>query len=193
MALMRTPPSTPFKRGRPSPSGVTPLQRRKSRRRTPLRSSTGSAFARTLTYTEDHEIQQLQQYAGRCQFVTAAAWTDAEMRALVEYMLFYSPSNRWPSTSKKLKLWSSAAKFIHQRTRNQQQRSGLSDLFLSLHTLQQSFAAGACRAKTLKVLMKRFSTPHDAEQHYFRDRTGISSFLVLVVVTCSRICVDHLQ
>ena len=127
MASMHTPPGTPFKRGRPSPMGVTPEQKRKTRRRTPLRpASSELPQGRTLTYSDEtHQVQQPQQHAGRCQFVSLAAWTDAEMRALVEFLLFYLPGNQWPSTSKKLKLWSSAAKFIHERTGGQQQRSGL--------------------------------------------------------------------
>ena len=119
-------PLTPIKRGRPPPTGLTPQQRRKSRRRTPLRSSCESTYGRTLAYDEDRveRQQQQQQHAGRSQFVSLVAWSDAEMRALVEFLLFYSPNNQWPSTSKKLKIWSSAAKFVHERCRSQHQRSG---------------------------------------------------------------------
>ena len=126
-----TPPGTPFKRCRPSPSGATPQQRRKSCRRTPLRPAGPSGpCPRTLSYspTRDPSPVQLQEEehrTGTSSCVDLAAWTVAEMRALVEFLLFYTPNNEWPGTSKKLKLWSSAAKFVYQRTGSQQQRSGL--------------------------------------------------------------------
>ena len=41
---------------------------------------------------------------------------------------------------------------------------------MSATRINAFYAAGACRAKTLNVLMKRFPTPHDAEQHYSQGK-----------------------
>lgn len=59
--------------------------------------------------------------------ITQQLWSDAEEKALVEFILLYGEGSSWPAT-KDDKYWESAAKFVHERG-GIQRRTG-EDVFL---------------------------------------------------------------
>ena len=50
-------------------------------------------------------------------------WSDAEIEALVEFVLFHSAGDSWP-THKQDGFWSSAGEFLQKRTKNSMRRTG---------------------------------------------------------------------
>ena len=112
-----------------SPTGHTPHRRPK---RTPLRqvrSNTALCDPRSLPLATA-EVPAIQVTTAETNdpssFATAVhgtTWTDDETRALLEFMLLYRPSDKWPATKNK-QFWTSAAEFVELRGNGRIRRSG---------------------------------------------------------------------
>ena len=86
-------------------------------RRLPL--ATAEVPAIQVTTAETHDPSS---------FATAVhgtTWTDDETRALLEFLLLYRPSDKWPAT-KNQQFWTSAAEFVELRGNGRMRRSGRS-------------------------------------------------------------------
>ena len=96
-------PSTgSHKRHRSSPTGLTPRQCQK---RVPLRELTSAS----------NSTQRLEPRRLSYQRRDNVKWTTAEIKALVEFILFHSIGDSWPS-HKQMVLWTNAGEFVQTRS-----------------------------------------------------------------------------
>ena len=96
-----------LKRPRGTPTFQTP---RRPRKRAPLRE---------IVAQEGEAVP-----ARRLSFDAAPqSWSGVEVKALVEFVLFHSTGERWP-THKQTVFWSNAAEFVKKRARTSHVRSG---------------------------------------------------------------------
>ena len=103
-------PSTGLhKRERSSPTGLTPCQCQK---RVLLREFTSAS---NLTRLEPMKLS----YGCR----DNSKWTTAEIKALIEFILFHSTGDSWPS-HKQMVFWTKAGEFVQTRSASDACRSG---------------------------------------------------------------------
>ena len=93
-----------FKRLRGTPSSITPHLPRK---RLPLRELCGQQGGAKRLFSADKK----------------EPWVEAELKALVEFVLFYSQGDRWP-THKQDSFWIKAADFVKSRAGTKFLRTG---------------------------------------------------------------------
>ena len=84
-------------------SPVTPLRPRKRQMRA------YSSLPRRISFTDESSRPGL--------------WSEAEVKALVEFVLSHSSEDCWP-THQQVVFWNSAATFVKKRTNTSQMRSG---------------------------------------------------------------------
>lgn len=117
-ATATTPKSTPQafprharKRLRCSPANETPKQSKRIR----LRERLMRPEVRRLTYSKQ-----------QCEISNAlGTWSQTEVKALVEFVLFYAGTEeRWPQ-HKRGQFWKSAGKFVHERSHSSGARTGM--------------------------------------------------------------------
>ena len=110
-----TPESVTKKRSRTSPTLHTPQRNAK---RTPLReralNSTIHVAPRQIRLPLDQPTQRPRE-----------KWADAEIEALVEFILFHSIGDSWP-THKQDGFWSGAGEFLQKRAKSSMRRTGKS-------------------------------------------------------------------
>ena len=93
-------------------------------------------------------------------------WCDDEVKALIEFVLLHSSSEKWPS-HKQAVFWNSAGQFVKERSGSSLSRSGMF-LIISMNLGIFCFIlASACRSKVVVWLMKQYKTPKEAEAVYF--------------------------
>lgn len=104
----------------------------------------------------------------RLQFAPCAKlWIEVEIKALLEFVLFYAISpDTWPSFSHSIRFWPEAANFL-KKTAGRITQSGIFCTFVYTCV----YSAGACRLKT-KLLSSCFKTPVHAERHYLGCEEG---------------------
>ena len=113
MALPWTPKRRLHKRDRGSPTGQTPVQDPKRvREKPPLRSFAAPLRSlvrprKQLDFSSPESQPQLTQ--------ERSSWSDTELTALVEFVLFRGTADRWPGT-KNRRFWESTATFVGQRS-----------------------------------------------------------------------------
>ncbi len=56
--------------------------------------------------------------------VRGKSWTDSEVSALVEFILFHSSGTKWPTDHHK-DFWAAASSFVQSRAQAEKQRSGM--------------------------------------------------------------------
>ena len=98
------------------------------------------------------------------------SWNDAELKALVEFILFHTTGENWP-THKQMHFWSSASEFISNRSGITTRRSGMS-VHIDFCACMQFIVftvAGACRSVIHRCLRKHYKTPKDAERFYIGE------------------------
>ena len=115
--------------------------------------------------------------------VSHAPWSEQEVKALVEFILFHTPGDNWPTT-KNDHFWRNAAMFVKERSCANVLRTskvvlhvhcihihGCCVLYIHVHSLF-CFPSldSACRYKVLIWLKKKFPTPLDAERELFHPR-----------------------
>lgn len=152
-----TPPSNPkgLKRLRGTPTLMTPQRPRK---RAPMR---GLCMGiRRLTFEDE---------TGSMTRHTITKWSDAEVKAVVEFVLFHGDSTTWP-THNQLEFWSNAANFVKSRANSTCKRSGMySKLRFELMISIFIIIASACRYKVIVWLRRRYASPRQAEEFYFPE------------------------
>ncbi|XP_065900800.1 uncharacterized protein [Dysidea avara] len=138
-----TPESTAPKRPRSSPTLLTPHRDPKRTPRTPLREKDcngNHTLPRVLSESFDRVVKKGAS--------ASTKWSDAELKALTEFILFHSEGNSWPAHKRDV-YWQSASEFVHTRSGHSIYRSGM-----------------ACRFKVVGLLSSKFKTPKEAEVHY---------------------------
>lgn len=112
-----------------------------------------------------------------------STWTDRETIALLEFLLFHRPSDKWPST-KDTQFWKSAAEFVEVKGKGRMRRSGVFVTYIYLlamifysYLATYDFSGQACRTRATFGLGRHFSSPLEALQHYnkpvqFRPKKG---------------------
>ena len=97
-------------------------------------------------------------------------WNDAELKALIEFILFHTTGENWP-THKQMHFWSSASDFVSYRSGVTTRRSGMSFYidFLTCMQLIVFTVASACRSVIHRRLRKQYKTPKDAEKNYIGE------------------------
>ena len=107
-------PTYPHKRPRSSPTCLTPRQCQK---RVPLRelaaNSTQCLEPRRLSYQSDSSHPAKEK------------WTPNETSALIEFILFHTTGDRWP-THKQMVFWKYAGEYVQTRSASNNYRSGMS-------------------------------------------------------------------
>lgn len=108
-----------YKRPRTSPTRLTPQQCQK---RVPLREI-------QLTSTRSNSTQRLEPRRLSYQYThtrnsTSGKWTTAEIKALVEFILFHSTGDIWPC-HKQMVFWTNAGEFVQTRSASDTCRSGM--------------------------------------------------------------------
>ena len=89
-------------------------------------------------------------------------WCDNEVKALIEFVLFHSSGEKWPS-HKQAVFWNSAGQFVKERSGSSLSRSGMF-LIISMNLGIFCFVlASACHSKVVVWLMKQYKTPKEAE------------------------------
>jgi len=110
-----TPEPTIEKRPRSSPTNLTP---HRDPKRTPLRvrldCDGNQQSPRVLSESFDHPKRR----AG-----TQDKWSNEEVKALTEFVLFHSEGNSWPTHKEEL-YWQSTSQFVHGRSGQSFCRSG---------------------------------------------------------------------
>ena len=116
-------PSTPrtdrpqYKRQRGTPTFQTPHRLNK---RLPLREAADlESSARRLTFSADTETSQ-------------ETWSDAELQALVEFVLFHGTGECWP-THKRTEYWKNAADFVKMRAKTSRGRTSEFDIHVIIN------------------------------------------------------------
>ena len=110
------------KRLRSTSTFLTPTQRPK---RAPLREvvvqsqSSSSEFLapRQLSYDQCTSVAR-----------SSGKWTDAEIKALIEFILFHSTGDVWPC-HKQMLFWNNAGHFVQRRSGTDTCRSGMQVIF----------------------------------------------------------------
>ena len=102
-----------------------------------------------------------------------AKWIDAEVEALIEFILFHSSGDTWPS-HKQMMFWTNAGEFVKIRSGSDTYRSGMPVVSQIYVCLVYLFAGSACRYKVVGCLKKQFKTPRDAENAYPGERRSDS-------------------
>ena len=136
-----TPDHTSSKRARPSPlpsPTCVSSHIRKSRRRaeTPVGESSSSLPEQPIADLGlgSQPLQLQRPHTPSLNRHERQVWSESETKSLIEFMVTYSaPRNCWPGTSKKLHIWSSAAKFVNNSATaagSRLSRSGLCLLML---------------------------------------------------------------
>ena len=151
-----TPKNVTLKRPRGSPTLCTPHREQK---RVPLREilaasnnlEPGVPEPRRLTYTNVDVKEK---------------WCNDELKALVEFILFHSSGEQWP-THKQEVFWNGAGDFVKERSGSSQCRSGMILYSICLYIYIGFVLASACRSKVVGSLMKLYKTPKEAETAYF--------------------------
>ncbi|XP_065893229.1 uncharacterized protein [Dysidea avara] len=140
------------KRPRSSPNQCTPERQQK---RVPLRelanndgSRDGSPL-RLLPSRLTYETENAKDESHRSPKKTKEEWSDSELKALTEFVLFHTSGDTWPS-HKQAAFWKSASQFLKNR-------GGMTNVCRS---------ASACRSKVTLWLAKRYKSPKDAEAFY---------------------------
>ena len=85
-----------------SPTFQTPIRPAKSQRN-PLRQQ--------MDHSSDHPVVRLSSSFSS---VTITVWEREEIKALVEFILLMSPSNKWPC-HKNMTFWREAGNFVQKR------------------------------------------------------------------------------
>ncbi|XP_065887166.1 uncharacterized protein [Dysidea avara] len=137
-----TPENSTQKRARSSPTLQTPHREPK---RIPLRQqdqNRNSLSPRVLSQTFRNRSNHIHNPKPK------ERWTDSELRALTDFVLFHCEGNAWPA-HKREDFWGSASEFV-------QARSGLS----TCRTAQ------ACRFQVVGGLSKKYKTPKEAEADF---------------------------
>ena len=160
-ARVCTPESTAPKRPRSSPTLLTPHRDPKRTPRTPLREKDcngNHTLPRVLSESFDRVVKKGASASPK--------WSDAELKALTEFILFHSEGNSWPAHKRDV-YWQSASEFVHTRSGHSIYRSGESFInvchLLYLNILHLGMA---CRFKVVGLLSSKFKTPKEAEVHY---------------------------
>ena len=117
-----------------SPIGRTPARRPK---RQALRQTEGSAVLREPRVLSLRNESTAQPGGPATPTPIAgtqrpSSWSDEESKALLEFLLFHRPSDKWPST-KNQQFWGSAAEFVELRGRGKMRRSGKCYTVLCTH------------------------------------------------------------
>ena len=74
-------------------------------------------------------LRQLPETVSRKQLfepeasISSLPWSEKEVKALVEFILFHDSCDRWPST-KNTKFWKAVSLFVHQRSGADMSRTG---------------------------------------------------------------------
>lgn len=103
-------------------------------------------------------------------------WSEREVKALVEFILFHGTGDKWPAT-KNDSFWSKAALFVKQRTGACTLRTSefIHVCVVCVHVCFDSTVLSpdsACRYKVIVWLKKKFRTPTDAEREYFHPQSA---------------------
>ena len=181
MAEFTTPPTTAHcKRDRGSPTQQTPQRPRK---RVSLREGVRSG---------ELESAILGPRSPLFPPASAGTWSSEEVKALVEFVLFHTDLNKWP-THKREGFWSGAASFVKKRSHATLRRTGKEKSSYS-YTLcivlghcalcivhSYLYIGSACRNKVVRWLSVHFKTPADADAHYFRQSEAVEDTLASVV------------
>jgi len=88
-------------------------------------------------------------------------WSNDELKALVECILFHSSGELWPSHKQEV-FWNNAGEFVKESSGNSQCRRDM-----LLYTYNYFVLASACCSKVVGSLMKQYKTPKEAETAYF--------------------------
>ena len=122
----------PQKRPRGTPTFLTPTK--PSKRRVPRRMLHGVPSARQARrrlavedvegpQQSDHHPVDEQRIPTRYSRRSNDTWSNAEIKALVEFILFHCEGNKWPSHHR-MEFWNAAAAFVMTRAKASHQRSG---------------------------------------------------------------------
>jgi len=106
----------PHKRPRSSPTCLTPRQCQK---RVPLRE-----LAAPANSTQRLEPRRLS-YQSDSSHLVKEKWTPAETSALIEFILFHTTGDTWP-THKHMVFWNNAGEYVQTRSASNNYRSGMS-------------------------------------------------------------------
>ena len=125
-----TPENVATKRPRTSPTLQTP---QRSAKRTPLRErvqnesprASQNATVRVSPRQRRLPFQKLGQPSPVNQTTqnSGEKWSDAEIKALVEFVLFHSSGDSWPTHEQDM-FWNSAGEFLQKRTKSNLRRTG---------------------------------------------------------------------
>jgi len=151
-----TPKNAALKRPRGSPTVCTPHREQK---RVPLREilaasndlEPGGPEPRRLTYKNVNVKEK---------------WCNDELKALVEFILFHSSGELWPSHKQEV-FWNSTGEFVKERSGSSQCRSGMLLYNICLYIYIGFVLASTCHSKVVGSLMKQYKTPKEAETAYF--------------------------
>ena len=97
------------------------------------------------------------------------AWSEAENKALIEFVLFHCDPAVWPCHSKSSRFWRDAADFVYQRSKSSCKRSGKNETNINAMKYYPHYRillAGACRLRVVSKYPKQFRCPADAERHF---------------------------
>ena len=141
-------------------SSPTCLTLRQCQKRTPLRE---------LAASPPNSIQHLEprrlSYQSDSSHPVKEKWTPTETSALVEFILFHTTGDRWP-THKQMVFWSNAGEYVQTRSASNNYRSGMSK-----HVNNITYYVGhACRYKVRQCLKKEFPSPKDAKSCYSENQ-----------------------
>ena len=104
----------------------------------------------------------------RCSNSLKEKWSSAELKDLVEFVLFHCTGELWPS-HKQMGFWETASTFVASRSDSIAYRSGNFNIFYNVTTNHSLLAASACRSQVVGCLKKQYKTPKDAEKVFFQD------------------------
>ena len=92
--------------------------------------------------------------------VHVIGWSDAEVSALVEFILLHCKGDKWP-THHNVAFWSSAASFITMRTGGENVRTGIAPAAHHYDVSNPYYIGNACRFKVAGWLKKKYPSPLD--------------------------------
>ena len=122
------------KRPRSSPTFLTP---HRCQKRVPLREICAATNGETLQPRRLSNLCLQSNSESGHQSTKGESWNDAELKALIEFILFHTTGENWP-TLKQMNFWSSASDFVSNRSGNTK-RSGMYDVI--------DFCACVCNLK----------------------------------------------
>ena len=103
----------------------------------------------------------------RCSNSLKEKWSSAELKDLVEFVLFHCTGELWPS-HKQMGFWETASTFVASRSDSIAYRSGNFNIFYNVTTNHSLLAASACRSQVVGCLKKQYKTSKGAEKVFFK-------------------------